>query len=277
MKVLSICDGISVALQALKEENIKVDKYVAYEIDKHAIAVAKHNHPEIIHRGNLENFELEEFDLVVAGFPCTSFSRAGLKQGFNDARGQLAFKVFDIFAQVKPKWFLFENVASMSQTAQETISELVGVKPLKINSSDFVAQNRARLYWTNLPYEPTYPETILTFYDITGAYPCGYVGGKGYVELRPRKKSDVSGALTCTALTDSVCTKQFDNNVRFDENREFWRYLTGNERDVLQGLPKGYTSVLTERQRRKATGNSFTCSVIRQFVKSLKSNINQAL
>ena len=181
MKVLSLFDGIAGCRQALKELNIDCD-YYASEIDKYAIQISKANHPDIIHLGDvkdlwthrLSSYDAEgyeddgepiilhygkdkedtwggDFDLLIAGFPCQSFSIAGNQKGFEDERGQLFFELLRILEQVKPKYFLFENVASMSKANQAFISEKLGVEPIMINSAKLTAQQRKRLYWTNIP------------------------------------------------------------------------------------------------------------------------------
>lgn len=162
MKILSLFDGISGCRQALKELNIDC-QYYASEIDKYAIQIAKANHPDIIQLGDvkeLDNWNLvlndlggitngrkNHVDLLIGGFPCQSFSIAGNRKGLEDERGQLFFEMIRILDEVKPKYFLFENVASMSKDNQAFISEKLGVEPIMINSALLTAQNRKRLYW----------------------------------------------------------------------------------------------------------------------------------
>ena len=162
MKVLSLFDGIAACRQALKELNIDCE-YYASEIDKYAIQIAKANHPDIIQLGDvkeLDNWNLvlndlggitngrkNHVDLLIGGFPCQSFSIAGSRKGFEDERGQLFFEMMRILEEIKPKYFLFENVASMSKDNQAFISEKLGVEPIMINSALLTAQNRKRLYW----------------------------------------------------------------------------------------------------------------------------------
>ena len=164
--VLSIFDGISCGLLALKRAGIPVESYYASEIDKYAMFIAKKNHQEITHIGDVncvsykdgvlytanENFEIGSVDLVLAGFPCQSHSFSGKMKGFEDPRGKLFFELMRIRDEVKvvnPNVkFLFENVV-MKKESQDFISSLVGVSPEQINSSYFSAQNRRRLYWFN--------------------------------------------------------------------------------------------------------------------------------
>ena len=113
LKVLSLFDGISCGLQAVKNLNIPVETYDAFEIDKYAITIAKKNHPEINHHGSVIKADFSKFegyDLLLGGFPCPSFSGAGKQLGFDDPRGQLFFDLLRALEQVKPKYFLLENV-----------------------------------------------------------------------------------------------------------------------------------------------------------------------
>ncbi|MBM5782584.1 MAG: DNA (cytosine-5-)-methyltransferase [Pelagibacterales bacterium] len=151
MKVLSLFDGIAGARQALKNLNIDCE-YYASEIDKFAIQVAKNNHSDIIHIGDVNTIHFGEFandiDLLVAGFPCQDLSIAKRDgKGLDGARSGLFYKCLEALEIIKPKYFLFENVASMKKEWKDKISELLGVEPVMINSALVTAQQRKRLYW----------------------------------------------------------------------------------------------------------------------------------
>ena len=153
MNVLSLFDGISGARLALDEANIQVNNYYASEIDKYAMKISQENCPDIIQLGDIvqwEAWDLPKIDLLIAGSPCQGFSFAGKQLNFGDPRSVLFFKYVAILKHVKPKYFLLENVR-MKQEHQDIISALLGVKPIMINSSLLTAQNRVRLYWTNIP------------------------------------------------------------------------------------------------------------------------------
>ena len=153
MKVLSLFDGISCGKVALERAGIHIEKYVAFEIDKSAIQISTRNHPEIIQRGDVTKAdftEFEGFDLVMGGSPCQGFSIAGKKLNFNDPRSKLFFEFKRAIEEVKPKYFLLENV-KMKKEYKDLISECLGVEPIEINSNLVSAQNRKRLYWTNIP------------------------------------------------------------------------------------------------------------------------------
>ena len=153
MRILSLFDGISCGKVALERAGIPVDEYIAYEIDKSAIQISKKNHPDIMQRGDVTKAdftEYEGFDLVMGGSPCQGFSIAGKQLNFEDPRSKLFFEFWRAIKEVKPKYFLLENV-KMKKEYQDIISEYLGVEPIEINSSLVSAQNRKRLYWTNIP------------------------------------------------------------------------------------------------------------------------------
>jgi len=153
MNVLSLFDGMSCGQIALNQLGIKVDKYYASEIDKYAITITKKNFPNTIHLGDVTKVkaeDLEPIDLLMGGSPCQGFSFAGRQLNFNDPRSALFFEFVRLLKECKPKYFLLENVR-MKKKYQDVISEHLGVEPIMINSALVSAQNRVRLYWTNIP------------------------------------------------------------------------------------------------------------------------------
>lgn len=161
MKVISLFDGMSCGMQALKNLGISVSEYHAFEIDKHAIQVSMKNHPEIIRHGSVVDFDFtrfKDFDLLLAGSPCQGFSFAGKQLAFDDPRSKLFFEFARALKEIKPKYFLLENV-NMKKEHLDVISEYCGVNPVIINSNLVSAQNRKRWYWTNIP-NITQPEDL---------------------------------------------------------------------------------------------------------------------
>ncbi len=162
MNVLSLFDGMSCGMIALNRLGIKVDKYYASEVDKYAIQVSQNNYPEIIQVGDVCNIKAEDYqdiDLILAGSPCQGFSFAGKQLAFDDPRSSLFFEFVRLLKEIKPKYFLLENV-NMKKEFLDVISEQVsacypelpfGIERIKINSALVSAQNRVRWYWTNIP------------------------------------------------------------------------------------------------------------------------------
>lgn len=153
MNVLSLFDGLSCGQIALNRVNIKYDNYFASEIDKHAINVTQNNFPNTIQIGDITKInsnDLPAIDLLLGGSPCQGFSMAGKQLNFNDPRSKLFFEYVRILNEIKPKYFLLENV-KMKKEYEQVISKYLGVEPIEINSALVSAQNRKRLYWTNIP------------------------------------------------------------------------------------------------------------------------------
>lgn len=156
--VLSLFDGIRCGVVALQRAGIQFNRYYASEIDKYAIQIAEKNFPEAIQLGDVNNWrewniDWSSVDLIIGGSPCQGFSVAGKQLNFNDHRSKLFFVYVDILNHVKninPNVkFLLENV-KMKKEYSDAISEMLSCKPVEINSALVSAQNRKRLYWTNI-------------------------------------------------------------------------------------------------------------------------------
>ena len=179
MRVLSLFDGMGCGYEAFKRADIPVTQYLASEIDTHAMKIAKKNHPDIIHIGSVTDIkttwweEHERPDILIGGSPCQSFSFAGKMAGMTttcgktvttldeymylktsgfqiEGRSYLFWEYIRCLKELKPKWFLLENVV-MKKNWEDIISDTLGVKPIMINSRLVSAQQRKRLYWTNIP------------------------------------------------------------------------------------------------------------------------------
>ena len=179
LTVLSLFDGMGCGQIALRELGIKVDKYYASEVDRHAIAQARLNFPGTVHLGDVRGVSaraLPPIDLLIGGSPCTDFSFAGRRRGMAtvaneqvttlDRYMELKRDGFEFVGQSYLFWeyvrilrecreknpgvlFLLENV-EMGRDRERVIDEAVGVGGVHINSALVSAQNRRRIYWTNI-------------------------------------------------------------------------------------------------------------------------------
>jgi DNA-cytosine methyltransferase len=168
MNVLSLFDGMSCGRIALERAGIKVDEYYASELDKYAIQVSRANYPDIVQLGDVRGVDgsgLPKIDLLIGGSPCQGFSFAGKQLNFDDPRSKLFFEYVRLLKECRPKYFLLENVR-MKKESQDVISEALGVEPIAINSNLVSAQNRHRLYWTNIPFDRTIEDKGLIIADI---------------------------------------------------------------------------------------------------------------
>jgi DNA-cytosine methyltransferase len=275
MNVLSLFDGMSCGQIALNRAGIKYDKYYASEIDPYAIKVTQHNYPETIQLGDVTKVkasDLPKIDLLIGGSPCQGFSNAGKGLNFDDPRSKLFFEYVRLLRELKPKYFMLENV-KMKKEWQNIISKELGVEPIEINSALVSAQNRPRLYWTNIPNitQPLNTNTLTK--DILDTQ-----ADKKYA-LTPAKIDRVMNTVRGRGFfydgTQNKCGtliagywKQPTDGVYVDLG--FKRRLTPIECERLQTVPENYTSALSDSQRYKVLGNGWTVDVIAHIFKGLK-------
>lgn len=166
MRVLSLFDGISCAYQSLIRAGIPVDVYYTSEIDKYTEIVSRNHVPDAIRLGDVcgvKASDVGEIDLLISGFPCTQLSQSNTKDrsGLEGAQSKLFWESIRIHNEVKPKWFIYENVASMSKENEKIITDTLGVEPVMLNASLVSAQVRKRLFWTNIPVAPLEDKGIM--------------------------------------------------------------------------------------------------------------------
>lgn len=179
MNVLSLFDGMSCGQIALKELGIKIDTYYASEVDKFAIAQTQLNFPDTIQLGDVRNIDarkLGRIDLLIGGSPCQSFSFAGKRAGMSTKQNEeiytlerylelkrtgfefegesyLFWEYIRILHEIRENnqdvYFMLENV-EMGKKWENVLSEAVGLRGVHINSALVSAQNRRRIYWTNI-------------------------------------------------------------------------------------------------------------------------------
>ena len=232
MNVLSLFDGMSCGQQALDRLGIKVDNYFASEIDKYAIQVTMANYPNTKQLGSVvdvDGYSLPKIDLLIGGSPCQSFSFAGKRKGMStkdeqeiltlehylqlksegyefEGQSYLFWEYMRLLNEVKPKYFLLENVM-MGEKWEKVLSKAIGVKPIEINSSLVSAQNRRRLYWTNI-----------------GMQSMGLFGDMESIIKQPKDK----GILLKDILEEEVNDKYFLSE-KFDNWLNKHSEKTGNE------------------------------------------------
>ena len=337
MNVLSLFDGISAGRVALERAGIVVNKYYASEVDTHAIKVSNKNYPDIIQLGDVTKWrewdiDWSSIDLVIGGSPCQGFSFAGKQLNFDDPRSALFFVFVDICHRVadeNPKMrFLLENVR-MKKEFQDVITQQMGINPIAINSSLVSAQNRYRLYWTNIPNitEPNDRGILLRdiiLDDVDDKYYLSAEAIDYMSRLRNGKerweyhKNPIDGKAACLTanmhkgvpygvmrITGAaqrgrylVDGKRADHTVdsmsgitqqriEFRDDgksncltsvqkdslvaiNKFARKLTPIECERLQTFPDNYTEGISNSQRYKALGNSWTVDVIAHIFKNLE-------
>lgn len=301
MNVLSLFDGMSCGQIALNRIGIEYDNYFASEIDKHAIKVTQTNYPNTIQLGDVTKVfakDLPKIDLLIGGSPCQGFSFSGKQLNFADPRSKLFFEFVRLVKQLKPKYWLLENVV-MKKEYEQVISEYLGVEPVKINSNSVTAQNRVRLYWAN--FEITQPtDKGMNLIDIleTGDLinPSAIRGrrlnkatilGRRLNErgVRDDYNKDVpitqclevratntnkSNCLTTVEKDNVLTTMPIGRHKDAFKNKLPFRYYTLKEYCRLQTVPENYfTDIVSESQAKKMLGNGWTVDVIAHIFNNL--------
>ena len=303
MKVLSLFDGMSCGRIALDKAGIKVTKYYASEIDKYAIEIAKKNYPDTVHVGDVRQVQaadIGEIDLLIGGSPCQGFSFAGHQLNFDDPRSQLFWEYVRLLKELKPKYFLLENVR-MKQQSMDVITEALGVEPIAINSNLVSAQNRYRLYWTNIPMDGLPDDKGIKLKDIleggvvdrdkAHCLDANYFKGgnlKQYFEKHRRQlvfsadglchvgDADLSGnesvkrVYHASGKAPTLTTMGGGHREPkvYVEPMQY-RKLTPLECERLQTVPEGYTEGVSNTQRYKMLGNGWTVDVVSHIMEGM--------
>ena len=262
INVLSLFDGKSCGQIALDKLGIEVDNYFASEIDKYAIQVTKHNYPNTKHIGDVtkvKGADLPKIDLLIGGSPCQGFSFAGKQLNFDDPRSKLFFEFVRLLEETKPKYFLLENV-KMKKEYEQVITDLLGVEPILINSALVSAQNRKRLYWTNIP-NITHPKDKGLFLKDIIEKGSGKlltdVTAKRPRTLRNFRRLDQKAFCM---LATMYKLSQSNGMTVIDDNG--LRCISPIECERLQNVPDNYTACVSNTQRYKMLGNGWTVDVI---------------
>jgi DNA (cytosine-5)-methyltransferase 3A len=301
MNVLSLFDGMSCGQIALNRIGVKYNNYFASEIDKNAIKVTQHHYPNTVQLGDVTKIEFiaSKIDLLIGGSPCQGFSFAGKQLNFDDPRSKLFFEFVRLINECKPKYFLLENVV-MKKEYEDIITEYLGVAPIKINSSLVSAQNRVRLYWTNIPGVGIPEDRGITLNDVleidSNDNPAAIRGRRlnkatiiGRRLNEAGKRSDYNKDIpitqclevraTNTNKSNCLTTVDKDNVLTplpigrhpnaFKDKLPF-RYYSLLEYERLQTLPEGYTNLVSVSQAKKMIGNAWTVEVIAHIFSYLK-------
>jgi hypothetical protein len=303
--VLSVFDGIAGAYEGITRAGKSIGKYYASEIDGIAMQIAKARHPDIIHVGDVRTLSATDFkhiDILCGGSPCQSISVAGHIKGITTVDGtiirslehylelkangvefnssSLFWEFVRLYREIKKYnpnlMFLLENVTN--KYWEQYISDVLGTEAIPINSSNVSGQNRARNYWTNIPYTPVEDQNIMLSDVIPGA-----VSGAGYRGVpkkdwvpNPYDRKDFKHYPKLTIRPDGkanciTCTP--GNTGKYLTTDNEIKDITPEQAEVLQTLSMGYTdiNIITKRGEIKkisksarfhAIGNGWTIDVV---------------
>jgi DNA (cytosine-5)-methyltransferase 3A len=294
MKVLSLFDGISCFRHALGNRlNLE---YLASEIDKNAIKVSTKNYPTITRLGDVKDISgVMGIDILVGGSPCTDLSVAKAnRQGLEGSRSKLFWEFVRIWMETKPKWFILENVASMSEKDKDIITATLGVEPVMINASLVSAQNRKRLFWTNIPIrglpadrgimlkdvlqkeadvdKTCYMKGKFTKNENETSHQVGHIGNTNGQANRVYDVNAKSITLTANGGGSGAKTGLYQTfYVELGRLVRGIRRLTPIECERLTGLPDDYTAGVSKTARYKALGNAFHVEIMKWIVSFIPS------
>lgn len=314
LTVLSVFDGISAARQVLQHLAIPVH-YFASEVDKDCLHVSATHFPDVEQLGDVTKLDPGVFggcpvDLLIGGSPCQNLTKAnaGDTSGFSGEKSRLFFEFVRLKEYLQPKWWLLENVASMSPDNRRIATQYLGVPPLLLDSASVSPQNRKRLYWTNIPQDKTTrftPSTAVlgdilepqvderhylspeleSVYSLLapGQYwnrlPDDHPEKLHILAVRARRTSSGGDtgfwrvwdtAAKSPAVTASGIKQRMTRFVFRDPHTSRMRYPTPPECERLQGLLPGVTDCLpTDSRRYKVIGNSFSVPAVRLLLSPL--------
>ena len=315
MNVLSLFDGMSCGQLALQRSGLKVSKYFASEIDKYAMSITQKNFPDTVQLGDVRGVYAEEgyllttgdnraykIDLLIGGSPCQDLSIASRnRKGLEGERSGLFYEWVRLWKTLQPRYFLLENV-QMKAEDQQMITDLLGVEPVFINSNLVSAQNRPRLYWTNIPVDGLPEDKGIKLADILedGAtdrdkahcIDANYFKGgnlKSYFQKNRRQLVFSPDGLCHVADADlkghdllrrvyhpagkAPCLNTMNGGNREPKTLwgdKAWRKLTPLECERLQTVPDNYSAGVSNTQRYRMLGNGWTVDVICHLFKNLQ-------
>ena len=277
MNVLSLFDGMSCGQIALNKVGVKYQKYFACEIDKYAIQVTQHNYPETIQLGDVTKvkaIDLPQIDLLIGGSPCQGFSFAGKQLNFDDPRSALFFEFVRLKDDLKPRYFLLENV-KMKKEYENIITEFLGVEPILINSNLVSAQNRKRLYWTNIPNVQQPKNKNIFVRDILDYSSAHKILSEKTINkhnfyIKNYKPIGKSPTLTTELAhgTGKNITPKCHYEIKEITGED--RVFSPLECERLQTVPDNYSSIVSNTQRFKMLGNGWTVDVVVHIFKNIK-------
>ena len=312
MKVTSLdlfagIGGMRIGLEkALKKYQLKHSCVMASDIDKYAKETYLNNFPATPFIGDISDLStankikkiIPEHKILLAGFPCQPFSRAGHKKGLEDTRGTLFYYIAKILAHKKPEAFILENVRGLKEHDKGKTLEII-LKVLRknyyvpdpkvLNSKDFgLPQNRARIFFVGIKKDR---------YKKDFVFPVGnkketYVGQ--ILEKRVNKRFQISDRLWESHRKRKERNKKNGKGFGyslFDKNDPYTRTLsarynkdgseiliktTRNPRKLtprecanLQGFPKSFKLTVSNAQSYKQFGNAVSINVVENLSKCL--------
>lgn len=271
----------------MEKAKLNVDTYYASEINEYSIRVTQKNYPNTIQLGNVLDLDssilqkLGKIDLLIGGSPCQNLSIAVINQknhnqGLKGEKSKLFFEYLRILKEIKPKYFLYENVGSMKDEDFNVITKSLGVQAITIDSNLVTAQDRKRHYWTNIKGVQLPSDKGVMLKDILESNVDNkYFYKQDYTYHGEDKKIEATLHINGHEIlkrvynkngkvgTLTACRGGYKQKKIIDNGRV--RKLTPLEYERLQGVPERYTEGLSDLQRYNVLGDGWTIPVIKHI------------
>ena len=295
--IIDLFAGIGGIRQAFQ----RVGGYTVYssEWDKFAQTTYRVNYGEVPDGDitKVDEKDIPDHDILLAGFPCQPFSQAGLKKGFEDARGTLFFDIARILKAKRPKAFMLENVKQLKgHDKGNTLKVILNVlhelnyyvpEPQVLNAYDFgVPQNRERIIIVgfNKDYLPEQPEQFqyppkqsrngvrvgnILEENVPEKYTISDKLYRGHLERKKKNETKGNGFGFCVFNEDSPYTSTISaryykdgSEALIEQTGKNPRMLTPRECARLQGFPEDFIIPVSNAKAYKQFGNSVCIPVI---------------
>lgn len=279
--LLAPFDGAGGARVALEGMGIPVNRHMSAEFDKHAQRILQQRFPDIEQYGDvrsLRNVDGERPDLMCAGFPCQELSVANpTGRGLaGDRSGPMLREALRLREEFDPRFWMFENVVPKREEDMREISRMIGVEPVVYDAADFGPMKRQRAFWTNIPqglhtqsaalFRDALDSTVPTRYYKPDAADYMYRSHADGKTPWQRHGKDINDPKVRT-LTAGLSKGMPFNVVRLDDGS--FRMMTPEEIEGLFGFPRGHTAGVSDTQRYKMLGNSWSIPTVQHVLKNL--------
>lgn len=284
-------------------ENENCQCVFSSEIDKYAQQTYYSNFKETP-SGDITKiaiYKIPKFDILLAGFPCQSFSKAGLQNGFADIRGTAFFDIIEIVKYHKPEVIFLENVKNLVSHDNGKTFEIIlnSLKQLNyityyktLNAKDFgLPQNRNRIYIVAFKNKINFHFPIgnkikTKVFDIledtvSEKYTISDKLWRGHQERKKRNKQNGKGfgyslCDNTTEYTSTLSARYYKDGseILIKQNNQNPRKITPREAARLQGFPDSFIISVSDAQAYKQFGNSVAIPVIKEIANKIFNSLN---
>jgi DNA (cytosine-5)-methyltransferase 1 len=298
--------GIRLAFQKYGGYTVFSSEWDKFAAKTYRVNFGEEPHGDIT---KIDEKDIPNHNILLAGFPCQPFSQAGLKKGFDDIRGTLFFDIARILKEKKPEAFLLENVKQLKNhdkgrtfaIIKKTLEDIgYTVHAEILRAADFgVPQNRERIFIVGfnkekggelVPFEfpkPTFKPTrvgdilekeVDEKYTISDRLWQGHLRRK---EMHKKKGNGFGFSLfnEDSPYTNTISARYYKDGseILIDQGPgKNPRKLTPRECKRLQGFPENFIIPVSDTQAYRQFGNSVAVPVVEAIAKEMLEAMEQA-